>query len=295
MDAGDSSICEVIDGNHKMYFAINYETVGGTRMNRRKQKNGPLIVLLSVLIVVMLLLVAVCITMMQKKDASANEKNTTQETTPVQEETTPLQEATTEEETPVAASNGHTVCIDPGHGGYDRGSEALGYAEAAQAYKLGMLVQKELESRGYAVVMTRTDDNTKVTLDERVATCNNSAAEIMVSIHRNKYDGTEEVSGMEAWIGSSDPEDAHALAKNILDNLLATNTMRDRGIKTGTEGNAGTDYAINRGCNVASVILELGFISNKSDNNYYEKNIDAYAKAIADGIDGYFSTYNVTQ
>lgn len=263
-------------------------------MNRRKQKNGPLIVLLSVLIVAMLILVGVCITMMQRKDAVANDNKKSEETTPVAEETT--EEETTEEETTLpVASNGHTVCIDPGHGGYDRGSEALGYEEAAQVYKLGMLVQKELESRGYAVVMTRTDDNTKVTLDERVAICNNSASEIMVSIHRNKYDGTEEVSGMEAWIGSSDPEDAHALAKNILDNLLATNTMRDRGIKTGTEGNAGTDYAINRGCNVASVILELGFISNKSDNNYYEKSLDAYATAIADGIDGYFSTYNVTQ
>lgn len=274
-------------------------------MRRRKNNNGPLIALLSTLIVVMLVLVCVCIAMLRNTSANTNTKNdkvVQKESNEVVSSEQDSQEVDSQEEssseketTKKAPDNGHVVCIDPGHGGYDRGSEGLGYEEAAQVYELGLLVWEELENRGYTVVMTRTDDDTKVTLDERVATSNNSPAEIMVSIHRNKYDGSEEVSGMEAWIGSSDPSDAHALAEAILDELVATNTMRNRGLKTGSEGSPNSDYAINRGCNVASVILELGFISNKTDNEYYENNLDNYATAIANGIDEYFATYNVEQ
>lgn len=276
------------------------------KKRKRKQSNKPLIALLLALIIAMLILVCVCIAMLRNTSTnSSNNKHTDDVKNEEQsssneplssEENSSEIESESESETKVKApSNGHTVCIDPGHGGYDRGSEALGYEEAKQVYALGLLVCEELENRGYTVVMTRTDDDTKVTLDERVAISNNSPAEIMVSIHRNKYEASEEVSGMEAWIGSSDPADAHALAESILNKLVATNTMRNRGLKTGSEGSPNSDYAINRGCNVASVILELGFISNKQDNEYYENNIEEYAIAIVDGIDEYFTTYNVGQ
>lgn len=274
------------------------------KKRKRKQSNKPLIVLLLALIIAMLILVCVCIAMLRNTSTnSTNNKHTDDVKNEEQSSSNePLSseenssEIESESETKVKApSNGHTVCIDPGHGGYDRGSEALGYEEAKQVYALGLLVCEELENRGYTVVMTRTDDDTKVTLDERVGISNNSPAEIMVSIHRNKYEASEEVSGMEAWIGSSDPADAHALAESILNKLVATNTMRNRGLKTGSEGSPNSDYAINRGCNVASVILELGFISNKQDNEYYENNMEEYAIAIVDGIDEYFTTYNVGQ
>ncbi len=276
------------------------------KKRKRKQSNKPLIALLLALIIAMLILVCVCIAMLRNTSTnSSNNKHTDDVKNEEQsssneplssEENSSEIESESETETKVKApSNGHTVCIDPGHGGYDRGSEALGYEEAKQVYALGLLVCEELENRGYTVVMTRTDDDTKVTLDERVAISNNSPAEIMVSIHRNKYEASEEVSGMEAWIGSSDPADAHALAESILNKLVATNTMRNRGLKTGSEGSPNSDYAINRGCNVASVILELGFISNKQDNEYYDNNMEEYAIAIVDGIDEYFTTYNVGQ
>lgn len=278
------------------------------KKRKRKQSNKPLIALLLALIIAMLILVCVCIAMLRNTstnssnnkhtdDVKNEEQSSSNEPLSSEENSSEIEsESESESETKVKApSNGHTVCIDPGHGGYDRGSEALGYEEAKQVYALGLLVCEELENRGYTVVMTRTDDDTKVTLDERVAISNNSPAEIMVSIHRNKYEASEEVSGMEAWIGSSDPADAHALAESILNKLVATNTMRNRGLKTGSEGSPNSDYAINRGCNVASVILELGFISNKQDNEYYEKNMEEYAIAIVDGIDEYFTTYNVGQ
>lgn len=276
------------------------------KKRKRKQTNKPLIALLLALIIAMLILVCVCIAMLRNTSTnSSNNKHTDNVKNEEQsssneplssEENSSEIESESETETKVKApNNGHIVCIDPGHGGYDRGSEALGYEEAKQVYALGLLVCEELENRGYTVVMTRTDDDTKVTLDERVAISNNSPAEIMVSIHRNKYEASEEVSGMEAWIGSSDPADAHALAESILNKLVATNTMRNRGLKTGSEGSPNSDYAINRGCNVASVILELGFISNKQDNEYYDNNMEEYAIAIVDGIDEYFTTYNVGQ
>ena len=34
-----------------------------------------------------------------------------------------------------------------------------------------------------------------------------------------------------------------------------------------------------------SVLAEIDFISNKTDNKNYDKNIEKYAKAIADGIE----------
>ena len=41
-----------------------------------------------------------------------------------------------------------------------------------------------------------------------------------------------------------------------------------------------------------SCLIELGFISNDEDNELFEKNINNYAKAIADGIIEEIADYN---
>ncbi len=79
-----------------------------------------------------------------------------------------------------------TICLDPGHGGNDLG--AIGSSQITEreitlkiAQKLKRIIEVKL---GLRVIMTREDD-TEVSLDNRVALANNQKAQIFVSIHVN--------------------------------------------------------------------------------------------------------------
>ena len=114
------------------------------------------------------------------------------------------------------------VCIDPGHGGWDRGRErtdmdAFGppwVDESELTLSLAYFLRDELEQRGIAVVMTRetggavnwanedvdgdgrvldTTEQGQVAglrdeLQARISICNDAGADIMVSVHLNGAD-----------------------------------------------------------------------------------------------------------
>jgi N-acetylmuramoyl-L-alanine amidase len=126
-----------------------------------------------------------------------------------------------------------TVCIDPGHGGPDRGRVFAGdgnippLEEAQFTLEQSFLLQDLLVDRGYIVVMTRTEDlavNAKSadvngdgetiadseragTYDEiqaRINICNRANADLLVSVHINGFD-TSRPSGYEAWYTADRP------------------------------------------------------------------------------------------
>lgn len=182
------------------------------------------------------------------------------------------------------------VCIDAGHGGSDSGGEGLGVAvyEKTQTLAVSLKVQAYLEAQGIEVVMTRTTDK-YLSLEERVQIANNSDAVAIVSIHRNYYEGIENVYGAEAWIHSSEPHDSKMLANSILSRLYTDVDEDNRGVKMGSMDGEG-DYYINSNSKCASCILELGFITSKADDALVTTKIDATAKAIGDGIINYLKT-----
>ena len=181
------------------------------------------------------------------------------------------------------------VCIDAGHGGSDCGAEYEGYYEKDQVLAIAKLVQQHLQSSGIEVIMTRSTDE-YLGLDERTEICNNASCDVLVSIHRNFYEGNTSVRGFETWIHSSNPQDSYELADYIMQELSEIEGVKDRGIKTGSMTDSEEDYRVNRNSNCTSCLLELGFMSNDIDTELVIVKKQEIAKAIADGIRSYLST-----
>lgn len=175
-----------------------------------------------------------------------------------------------------------TVCIDPGHGGTSSGAALGSRLEKDDTLRLSLLVRDILEERGYTVVMTR-DDDSDVSLNDRCKIANKARASLFVSIHRNSST-SKDATGMEMWVHSSNPTDDTLLAQNILD-CLDTLNITNRGIHSGYRDGADMNYYINRHTKMPSVLAEIDFISNKTDNKKYDQNINEYALAIANGIE----------
>jgi N-acetylmuramoyl-L-alanine amidase len=184
----------------------------------------------------------------------------------------------------------YTVCIDPGHGGTDTGAIGLnGLYEKDGNLQLSLKVAKLLEDNGVNVVMTRTDDST-VESEERATIANDSNADLFLALHRN-YTASSEAHGVEAWIHSSGSERSYAIANSILDQLEAVGISQNRGVRVGTQFDSENNYIVIKQTNMTGLIIEMGFISNETDVELYDENMDDYAAAIANGIISWLNEY----
>lgn len=78
-----------------------------------------------------------------------------------------------------------TIVIDAGHGGRDPGAVGpTGLPEKVITLDVARRLQRRLNDYGYHIVMTR-DDDTKMTLRERVVFAKEHAADLFISIHVN--------------------------------------------------------------------------------------------------------------
>lgn len=171
------------------------------------------------------------------------------------------------------------VVIDAGHGGDDVGAQYNGRYEKDDNLAVALLVAEKLEEKGVEVAMTR-DDDTFISLENRCKIANRRQAELFVSLHRNSADGAK---GVEIWVSDDSPVKDIELAENILKNLDEAGISQNRGVKAGyARGNG--NYYVNSHSNMPSCLVELGFINSEEDNNLFDKNLDAYAQAIADAI-----------
>ncbi len=172
-----------------------------------------------------------------------------------------------------------TICLDAGHGGKDAGSENGSRLEKDDTLKLTLAISSYLKELGIDVVLTRSDD-TFLELSQRCDIANNANAAYFVSIHRNKGNG----EGVETWIYSKADKETGSLATNIMDYLAKTELQRNRGVKRGMQESSSKDYYLNSHSNMPVCIVEMGFIDDNTDNELFDKNMDAYAKAIGDAI-----------
>ena len=176
------------------------------------------------------------------------------------------------------------VCIDPGHGGNDVGCVGVDNSyEKKDTLKLAEHIKFLLEQQGVKVIMTRSTD-VWVDLADRPLFANEHNADVLVSIHRNNYEEDQSVKGFEAWINSTDSDNAEVLANLIMNGLKEAGISKNRGVKKGSQGSSSEDYAINIGSSMPSVLLEMGFMSSPKDNQLFRDNIKDYAQAIADAI-----------
>ena len=177
-----------------------------------------------------------------------------------------------------------TVVIDPGHGGFDGG--AIGRLTNVREDELNLIVANKLkdlfEKNGIAVVMTRPDENALGrTKDEDMAKrrsiIENAEADIVISIHMNKFNDTQ-CSGPVTFY-HEESEEGKKLAELIQDELnTRLEPPRPRTFRPET-------YFILRSGGCPCVLVECGFISNEREEQLLqtEEYQDKCAKAIYSG------------
>ena len=212
----------------------------------------------------------------------------------------------------------YTIVVDPGHGGHDWGARGNGYNEKDIALQVATRLANNLR-RDYNVIMTR-DSDFFVPLDTRAKIGNDANADFFISIHLNsgssssangtevfyfskKDEGSyaERVAQIENRVDSSygdtpfsdlvvkdifyrtNQKKSQAIATTVLDNLINTIGLRRRGV-------FGANFAVLRGSNSPSILVELGFMNNYGDLSQYltPEGQERAAQAIADGIRQYF-------
>lgn len=179
---------------------------------------------------------------------------------------------------------GHIViCLDAGHGGDDPGAVNGDRQEKDDNLNMALAVRDALDAAGHdnlEVILTREDD-TALTLEERVEFANRNKATLFVSLHRNSGGG----QGVETWISAAGLKPETALATYIQKNLVEVGVAKDRGVKKGTAGNPKTSYYVVGNTLMPACLVELGFIDdNAADNTLLDEHFTDYAQAIADGI-----------
>lgn len=174
------------------------------------------------------------------------------------------------------------VCLDAGHGASDNGAQSTDgkRLEKNDNLNLTLKVGEKLQSRGVKVLYTRKGD-TEITLKQRCKLANKYHSALFVSIHRNS---SPTGTGIEAWISNAPKDNEKILADELVKNICGITGLENRGVKTGYRNSANENYYVNANTNMPSLLLEVGFITNRKDNLAFDKNIDKIADSIAQSL-----------
>ncbi len=211
------------------------------------------------------------------------------------------------------------VMIDPGHGGYDPGTQSAGgILEKDVALSISRQVASALNARGVRVQLTRDSDDF-ISLPERTRRANIANADLFVSIHLNSSPNPE-TTGIEVYYlnnttdratirlarmenagvtGASAPRDGDLnyiladLRQNYKANeaaslarMIDTETVTDLDSQLGLEVNPlgakmGPFYVL-VGAHMPAVLVECGFLSNP--NEAQRLSSAQYQQTLAQGI-----------
>lgn len=180
-----------------------------------------------------------------------------------------------------------TVIIDAGHGGFDGGAVAPdGTVEKEINLKISLQLADMLRSVGYKVILTRetdtgTDDledgsiakRKKNDLKNRLDLMNDFPDAVFVSIHLNKFT-TSAARGSQVFYGGNNVESkilGEYIQRSIVSKLQPENT---RVVKQATS----STYLLYN-AKIPAVLVECGFLSNKTELNMLKDN--EYQKKIA--------------
>lgn len=186
-----------------------------------------------------------------------------------------------------------TIVIDPGHGGMDEGARSKGVVEKELTLEMAFRVEKELQKRGFATLMTRTEDR-YVSLADRVAVANElEVPSVFISIHFNQGN-TSRMNGVETfyalfkaplsadwtWVGLFDT----VQQQDFSDETLAAEVQGAVVAKTGARnrGALPRDLYVTRKTRVPAILIEGGFITSTKEKERLAS--DEYAEQLAQGI-----------
>jgi N-acetylmuramoyl-L-alanine amidase len=221
------------------------------------------------------------------------------------------------------------VALDPGHGGIDTGTKATsGEQEKDIVLDFAQRLRERIEKTGkYRVMMTRSDD-TYVPLAERVRMARSAGASLFVSIHADSLPHREgDAQGATVYTLSDTATDS--AAARLADEENRSDVIAGVDLKTEPDDVAGilidlaqretktfsvqfahklvsdikdtarlhknplksAGFRVLRAPDVPSVLVELGYVSNRQDLQSLLSDTwrDHTADSIARAIDGYFS------
>ena len=242
-------------------------------------------------------------------------------TTPESETTTPKPETTTTEsgtsvpdpetstpstDVPANPAKKIKIYIDQGHNPFSpthppswntgASNEALGLYEQDLTYEIGILLAELLSKDGrFEVRLSRpTADTILGVYNGSVSEANDSAldarindaaawgADYFISLHINAAVSTT-ARGIEVYTANGD-DVGYALGEDILDQLVKSTEMRNRGMKNGSH------LRVLKLATMPAALLEMGFISNAEDAKLLDESPELFAQGVYNGIIAYFAS-----
>ena len=165
------------------------------------------------------------------------------------------------------------ICIDIGHGGSDSGAIGVnGLKEKDYNLLICEKVINYLKNYDVKVVSTRESDEF-ISLEKRVNISNKNKCDLFISIHCNAHINNE-ANGFETYSYSGNTDLQKLIHKNILNRIPS---LKDRGIKKAS-------YYVLKYTKAKAVLIECGFITNKSDYEILLDNVDNFALSICQSI-----------
>lgn len=186
---------------------------------------------------------------------------------------------------------GKTIYLDAGHGGPDSGAIAGGIYEKNINLEIVQKLEKELIKKGATVYLTRNEDTDLSTqnhnrkrsdLTNRAKKINKTNPDLYLSIHLNSTISSK-WRGMQIFYTNKNKQNKF-LAQTIY-NEMEKNLSNVREIKQ--ENN----YYMYKQITVPGVLVEVGFLSNPSDNYILrdEKYQEKISRLLASSLEIYFT------
>ncbi|MDC9722246.1 MAG: N-acetylmuramoyl-L-alanine amidase [Urechidicola sp.] len=183
------------------------------------------------------------------------------------------------------------IVIDAGHGGKDSGAIGINSIQekdvvlnvAKEIIRLNKLIfNDELD-----IFLTRYKD-TLISLSDRNRLAKVLNAEVFVSLHCNHAKNSK-ARGMEVYVHDSDGKNIKSsigLGLSILNESIKKLGFKKRGVKFANF------HVLRKSKNHPSILVEMGFLTNGDEANYFlkSKNVKAIALSILLGITNYLNT-----
>jgi N-acetylmuramoyl-L-alanine amidase len=225
------------------------------------------------------------------------------------------------------------IVLDPGHGGVDNGaSSPSGIHEKDITLAFALQLRDLLVASGkFDVALTR-DDDTYLTLNERVDVARQNKADLLISLHADTFQEAD-IRGASIYtrderaadildkvltqgetradvVAGYAPTDAKPAVVDILVDLMRRQMRQQAYLAAGDIVKAmepsvtlrrfpvrQADFFVLQAPDIPSMLIELGFMSNSADIKNLENQQwrDKVVAAIATGVQGYFEALHAAQ
>lgn len=186
------------------------------------------------------------------------------------------------------------VVIDPGHGGEEEGGMYESFVEKDMTLISAKAMKEELEKYEDVTVYLTREDDTKLSLEERVAYAKEVQADFLFCLHYNLSNDHNTLFGAECWVSAFGRHYSEGYAfADIEIGALEDLGLYSRGIKTRL-GKKGTDYygiirhAVEQ--DLTCVLIEHCHMDHENDRSFCEgrEQWEAFGRLDAQSAAKYF-------